>query len=50
MTLLYSGLALAKHLTIFAETARIARVLWVSCVFTVAPLSQLTEEPLRREH
>ena len=40
----YIGLTLAKHLTIFAETARIAPVLWVSCVFTVAPLSQLTEE------
>lgn len=43
----YGGLTLAKHLTIFDETARMARVLWVSCVFTLTPLSQLTEEPLQ---
>jgi len=43
----YSGLTLAKHFTIFDETARMSRVLWFSCVFTVTPLSQLTEEPLQ---
>ena len=58
-TVLTSALSLARmpkplgssvqwpHLTILDEPARMARVLWVSCVFTVTPLSQLTEEPLQ---